>query len=292
MTITIDTPLNDLINMPAFASCKQILLPPFNALDALKVRDVYRLLPYHSNIHPKDVAMCLNDMQDRFQAGSIQFHPIYTDLEIQKNPRKKDVGIYHFKVDVHAKFGMICPGGGFQYVGSIHEGFPFAIELNNAGYAAFVLHYRVGSQLNAVEDLATALTWIHDHAIELDIDSNDYSLWGGSAGARMIALVDSYGTAYFGGKETSKAAAVIMAYTGHEDVSGYEAPTYVIVGDDDWIAPPRLMKKRVDALKTQGTALVFKIVLGVAHGFGLGNHTKAEGWIHEAITFWKKHTQK
>jgi predicted esterase len=83
-----------------------------------------------------------------------------------------------------------------------------------------------------------------------------------------------------------------MGYTGHEDVSGYEAPTYVIVGDDDWIAPPRLMKKRVDTLKMQGTALVFKIVLGVAHGFGLGNHTKAEGWIHEAITFWKKHTQK
>lgn len=292
MMITIDTPLNDLLNEAAFASCKQVLLPPFNALDALKVRDVHRLLPYHSNIHPEDVVECLNTMHDRFLDESIRFHRIYTDLDIQKNPRKKDVGIFYFKAEANAKFGMICPGGGFQYVGSIHEGFPFALELNQSGYSAFVLHYRVGSQLNAVEDLAAALTWIHDHATELDIDSNGYSLWGGSAGARMIALVDSYGTAYFGGKETPKAASVIMAYTGHEDVSGQEAPTFVIVGDDDWIAPVKLMKKRVDLLKAQGTAVEFKIIFGLSHGFGLGKRTKAEGWINEAISFWEKHTQK
>lgn len=292
MPITIDTSLIDLIHMPAFASCKEQLLPPFNALDALKVRDVHRLYPYHSNIHPEDVALCLNLMHDRLQEGSIQFHRIYSDLEIQKNPRKSDVGIFHFKSDSKAKFGMICPGGGFQYVGSIHEGFPFAIELNKTGYAAFVLHYRVGSQLNAVEDLAAALTWIQINRDELGVDLEAYSLWGASAGARMIAMVDSYGTAYFGGQETSKAAAVIMAYSGHDDVSGNEAPTYVIVGDDDWISPPKLMKKRVDQLKTHGTDVVFKVIYGLAHGFGLGTHTKAEGWIQDALAFWNTSIQK
>lgn len=288
MNFTTDTLLTDLQNDPVFAPCKDVLLPPFNALDALKVRDVHRLLPYHSNLYPEDVAECLNRLHQRIQEGTITFHHFYSDLEIQKNPRKKDVGLYFFKAEAHARFGLICPGGGFQYLGSIHEGFPFAFELNKAGYAAFVLHYRAGSQLNAVEDLAAALTWIHDHAHDLDIDANGYSLWGASAGARMVALIDSYGSAYFGGKETPKAAAVIMAYTGHDDVSGHEAPTFVIVGDDDWIAPPRLMKKRVDILKAQGIPVEFKIILGVAHGFGLGLHSKAEGWIGQAIHFWQR----
>jgi len=28
---------------------------------------------------------------------------------------------------------------------------------------------------------------------------------------------------------------------------------------------------------------------GVGHGFGLGTGTRAEGWIAEALRFWKKH---
>ena len=292
MTITIDTPLDELINDPVFASCQQVLLPPFNALDALRVRNVHRLLPYHSLIDPMDVAACLNTMHERFREGSISFHHIYDEQDILRQPRKKDVGIFFFKGDHKAKFGMICPGGGFQYVGSIHEGYPFALELNKMGHAAFVLHYRVGSQINALEDLATALTWVHEHTSALHIDPHAHSLWGSSAGARMVAMVDAYGTAYFGGKETPRAAAVILAYTGHDDVTGDEAPTYVIVGDDDWIAPPKLMQKRVDRLKKQGTPVVFKIIPGVAHGFGLGRKSKAEGWIQEALKYWADHTQK
>lgn len=292
MTITIETFLNDLINDPTFTTCKQVLLPRFNALDALKVRDMHRLLPYHTNLHPEDVAECLNIVRDRLLDGSLTYHTLYSDQDIQKTPRKKDVGIFHFKAGLNAKFGIICPGGGFQYVGSIHEGFPFALALNKTGKTAFVLHYRTGSQLNAVEDLAAALTWIQSHRSKLEVDFEDYSLWGASAGARMVALVDSYGTAYFGGQETPKAAAVILAYTGHDDVFGNEAPTFAIVGDDDWIATPHLMKSRVDRLKANGTPVEFKIILGAAHGFGLGKHTKAESWIDEALRFWHRHIQK
>ncbi len=28
---------------------------------------------------------------------------------------------------------------------------------------------------------------------------------------------------------------------------------------------------------------------GLPHGFGLGEGTKAEGWINHAIQFWEKH---
>lgn len=67
------------------------------------------------------------------------------------------------------------------------------------GYNAFALIYRPGSQ-TACEDLAHAIAFIHEHADELEVDTADYSLWGGSAGARMAAWLGSYGTAAFGEK--------------------------------------------------------------------------------------------
>lgn len=46
----------------------------------------------------------------------------------------------------------------------------------------------------------------------------DYSLWGGSAGARMAAWLGSYGTSTFGEKTYPKPASVIMQYTGLSQV--------------------------------------------------------------------------
>jgi hypothetical protein len=75
----------------------------------------------------------------------------------------------------NAPFAIICPGGGFSYVVSIHEGFPHALEMSKKGYNAFVLQYRVGGADVACEDLAAALR----------VDTKDYSVCGSSAGARM-----------------------------------------------------------------------------------------------------------
>jgi hypothetical protein len=49
-------------------------------------------------------------------------------------------------------------------VGSVHEGFPYAIALSQKGYNAFVLQYRVGGERIACEDLAAALSYIFKNA--------------------------------------------------------------------------------------------------------------------------------
>ena len=68
-----------------------------------------------------------------------------------------------------------------------------------------------------------------------------YSLWDGSAGARMAAWLGSYGTAAFGEKEYPRPGAVIMQYTGLSEVYGNEPPTYNCVGTADGIANYRIM---------------------------------------------------
>ena len=58
-------------------------------------------------------------------------------------------------------------------------------------YNAFALIYRPGAQ-TACEDLARAIAFLHENAEKLQIDMTDYSLWGGSAGARMAAWLGSF----------------------------------------------------------------------------------------------------
>lgn len=61
-----------------------------------------------------------------------------------------------------------------------------ALALSKMGYNAFALIYRPG---DPYADLAQAIAYIYDHAEELQVNPDGYSLWGGSAGARMAAVL-------------------------------------------------------------------------------------------------------
>jgi len=80
-----------------------------------------------------------------------------------------------------------------------------------------------------------------------------------------------------------------MAYTGHTDYSQNDPPTFAIVGENDGIARPSTMERRINAMKAKGIDVEFHKYPGLGHGFGLGIGTSAEGWIDDAIEFWKKY---
>ena len=79
-----------------------------------------------------------------------------------------------------------------------------------------------------------------------------------------------------------------MAYTAHSDYTSAEPPTFVVVGEQDGIAPPATMKRRVEALRKCGTEVEYHEYKGLGHGFGLGVGTSAEGWVFDAIRFWER----
>ena len=169
----------------------------------------------------------------------------------------------------------------------MHDSFPHALELSKMGYNAFALIYRPGAQ-TACEDLARAIAFLHEHADELQIDMTDYSLWGGSAGARMAAWLGAYGTEAFGEVAWPRPAAVIVNYTGLSEVTGTEPPTYSAVGTADGIASYRTMERRIQAIRANGTDAEIEIFSGLSHGFGLGIGTAAEGWLDNAVAFWER----
>ena len=90
-----------------------------------------------------------------------------------------------------------------------------------------------------------------------------------------------------GRKDIPQAAAVIMQYTGYNTVSQQDAATYACVGTNDGIASWRTMQRRLQSLSALGIPTEFHAYDGLLHGFGLGTGTVAEGWIVDAVSFWK-----
>ncbi|WP_200870867.1 alpha/beta hydrolase [Bordetella bronchiseptica] len=287
--------LGDLMDHRAFQGFSRLMLP-WDGRDydkAMPLKDIGQLLPYHSTVAPAVVVAALNRMVDDADAGRTVFYNFYTDAQRQADPTLGHTGLFFFRGKPGAPFAVIAPGGGFSYVGSVHEGFPYAEEISRQGLNAFVLKYRAGHGGRvATEDLASAVAYILQNARALQVDTDGYSLWGSSAGARMAAAIGSHGTARFGRPPTSKPSVVVMAYTGHSEVTASEPPTFVAVGDQDGIAPPAVMEARVTALRRIGTRVEYHRYSDVGHGFGTGHGTSAQGWIGQAIRFWEREIKR
>ena len=290
--ITSNSTIRDIKNMKEFAGFGNLLFPmPDRHRDPLTLDQMERLLPYHSHIHTKTTIEVLETLKEEVGQGKKIFYPIYTEEEMRQDPEKRNTGLFFFRGKVDEPFAIVNAGGGFQYVGAIHESFPHCMEIARRGYNAFALIYRPNAY-EACEDLARAIAVIFDHHEQLQVSTMCYSLWGGSAGARMAAWLGSYGTKEFGEKPYPKAGTIVMQYTGLSEWTRNDPPTFVIVGDHDYIADWRIMKRRIDHLKQAGIDTSFRVVSGLEHGFGIGMGTKAQGWIDEAIDFWQEQMKK
>ena len=284
-----NTTVQEVIKNPAFEGFGEYIFPinNYTSYQNMKISNINSLLPYHSYINTDSTIEVINYMLDEVNNGEKIFYDIYSDEEKVEDSSKEDTGLFFFRGNPDAPFAIICAGGGFSYVGSIHEAYPHALELSKQGYNAFVIQYRTNSQ-EAVEDLARAISYIFENAENLNVSTDNYSLWGSSAGARMVAYIGTYGVEAFGGDSVSKPATIIMAYTGHTDYSEDDPSTFIVVGENDGIANPNTMERRANNLRSVGVEVEFRKYPNLGHGFGLGIGTSAEGWINDAIAFWQK----
>ena len=279
---TRETLIQDVINNPAFNGYGRLIFPVNTGYWSGTTLEDLDLVWYNYIDPDKTVEVC-NYLRNH---AADCFIDIYTEAEKQADPAKRNTGLFFFKGNVRAKFAICNAGGGFSYVGAMHDSFPHALELSKMGYNAFALIYRPG---DAYEDLARAITYIHDHASELEVDADCYSLWGGSAGARMAATLGNNGylRQLTGRTDIAQAASVIMQYTGYSAVSQQDAPTYACCGTSDGIASWQTMQNRLENLAALGIPTEFHAYNGLPHGFGLGTGTVAEGWINDAVGFWE-----
>jgi acetyl esterase/lipase len=288
--LTINSSVGDVVNHPAFKGFGELMLPweENTRFFATRLAQVGSLMPYHGHVNADVVVSALNHMIDEAGAGKTLFYDFYTQQQKQDDPTKKYTGLFFYRGKPGAPFAIVCPGGGFSYVGSLHEGFPLAHEISKKGFNAFVLRYRVGEQ-RATEDLAAASAYIFRNAATLRVDTQGYSLWGGSAGARMVGNLALRGVSDYAGGDLPKPITVVIAYTGQPSYSSDFPPTFITVSADDRIASVSTVERRVENLRNVGVEVEYRRYRNSGHGFGLGVGTDAEGWVGHAIEFWRNH---
>ena len=186
-----ETTVADVIENENFKGYGRFLFPGrLNGSDKKRtLGQIAPLFPYHGHLNASVTLNVLNFMSEREKDGEKIFYDLYSDEEKAKDPAKAETGLFYFRGAKKAPFAVVCAGGGFQYVASLHESLPHALELSRRGFNAFTLQYRTESLEAACEDLAAAITWIFAHAEELNVGTECYSLWGSSVGAHVLLII-------------------------------------------------------------------------------------------------------
>ena len=167
---TVDTPISDVIADPVFGDYGRLIFPVDTGYYSGDTLGSLRLT-WYSNIDPDKTVEITNYMKEHAGLGDTIFYDIYSEEEKAADPAKEDTGLFFFKGNPGEKFAVCNAGGGFAYVGAMHDSFPHALELSKQGYNAFALIYRPGVQ-TACEDLARAISFIFEHAEELEVDTD------------------------------------------------------------------------------------------------------------------------
>lgn len=255
-----------------------------------------------------------------------EVNDIFYDIWDQTENGKTETGLTAFPVTDKAKFVVICPGGGYENVCSIAEGFPLAMEMNRLGYAAFILQYRTGKDAKypgPLEDLAQAVRFILEHAEEFNIDSAGYAVLGFSAGGHLAAsfgtknlgyeryglpkpemMILGYPVITMGDKahEGSRKALLGMEhvndqrlrdqYSIEKQVNTSYPPVYLWQCEADETVPVENSKMLAEALGQNDVPYFYEIFPGKEHGWGLGTGTHADGWVERMVRFWRKTESK
>ena len=214
MAFTIQNTPNDILSIPEVGKYLCIFFPDFmvdvipeaerdTPLSVLRSRFT---MPWGMPFFAQEMADAANLTQTILREGSWCFTPLRTTPsdgylpELRKNDRST-VALFHKKaVDKQARKPavIICPGGGYSGLSMDGEGYQYALRMEEAGYRAFVLTYRVmpNRYPKPQKDLALAVMLLRSRADAYGIDPDKILLMGSSAGGHLCASFAERSQAY------------------------------------------------------------------------------------------------
>lgn len=220
---------------------------------------------------------------------------------------------------------MVCPGGAYAFRAE-HEGKGMAEFLNQNGFHAAVLNYRVAPYRYpaAFYDAVRGIRQIRYHAQEWGIDENKIAVMGSSAGGHLAGMLATcYMDAPIEGDELCKVSArpnlAILCYP--VITSGFythEGSMKNIIGDcptmemlkkvsvdkcvtcdtppmliwhtcDDEAVPMQNSLLLAQSLREKGVPVTLHIYEHGHHGLGLAKGTECESWSGLMLEWLKKH---
>lgn len=129
---------------------------------------------------------------------------LYTEIpntkdtaNIEKN--KPELYAYIPQEITKSKVFLILPGGGYVHHAMDHEGHQVAKRLNELGYCAFILKYRLPSakqqidkRIAPIQDAQRALIVVREKTKELKIKNSKVGVMGFSAGGHLASTLSTH----------------------------------------------------------------------------------------------------
>ncbi len=266
-----------------------------------------------------------NYLYDRMQREQV-FYNYWNEDEMEACSARRLTGLAAFPLAKKSKFAVICPGGGYGAVCALLEGYPLAKQLNQMGYAAFVVGYRcgrIGRQTTPMEDLATAVAYILRHAEKFRLDTEAYAVIGFSAGAHLAGSLavpaigyEKYhlpkpGVMFLGypvitmgemahagsrenflGKDYSDDKGLQEKYSLEKHVTGAYPPTFLWQCDGDCLVPCANSGLMAKALEVHQVPYCYEVFPYPTHGLCEDADVHAKNWLERAVGFWENMTKE
>lgn len=220
---------------------------------------------------------------------------------------------------------IICPGGGYQNLAIKSEGFDVAKEFNKIGVTAFVLKYRLPSDLimadktiGPLQDAQEAMLIVRSHATEWGINPAKVGIMGFSAGGHLASTagthfnhvvvedkahlgvrpdfmilmypVITFGDwAHKGSKNNligkDAPQELVDLYSNEKQVTANTPITFMVQAADDKTVPVQNSLMMYDALLKSNVKAEMHIFPEGGHGFGLNNRKSKAHWFDWCITW-------
>jgi acetyl esterase/lipase len=192
---------------------------------------------------------------------------------------------------------VICPGGGYQILAINLEGYEIARWLNEQGFTAFVLQYRVPQkQEGALQDVQRAIRIVRSRAAEWQLQAEKIGILGFSAGGSLSARASTlYNKRTYTPVDASDSSSArpdfaLLIYPAYLDqganhsitpelqIDAHTPPTFLFATADDPYANSALVM--AGALRDAKVPVELHLYAKGGHGYGLrpGNNA-ALAWI-------------
>lgn len=215
----------------------------------------------------------------------------------------------------NGKAVVVCPGGGYAGLASMHEGTKFAAWLNKQGIAAFVLKYRMPNKHKTVplDDAWQAIRYVRDHADELGVKKDKIGIAGFSAGGHLASTASTHfateGTstrpdfsilfypvitmdiATHGGSRANllgdePSLSDLHLYSNEKQVNNSTPPTILLLSDDDTVVLPENSTRYYNALKNNNIDATMYIFPVGGHGWGLNESFRFHKEMTSLLASW------
>jgi acetyl esterase/lipase len=220
---------------------------------------------------------------------------------------------------------IICPGGGYSGLAIKSEGYDVAREFNKIGVTAFVLKYRLPSDLVMVDrtigplqDAEQAMLVVRSRAAEWGLNPSKIGIMGFSAGGHLAStfathfnkvVIDNkanvslrpdfailmYPVITFGEKThrgsknnlvgATASAEMVDLYSNEKQVTANTPMTFIVHAADDNVVPIENTLMFYDALLKNKVSGEMHVYAAGGHGFGLNNRKSKAKWFDWCTTW-------